>query len=366
MKKILIAITDAGNAHRVAAEAIRETFKTLYPNQYEIDIVDMLKEADVEPFNTSDISYSLFSQNTFLDGLHVGLSRLLNTSIAFDLFKSYVIGRLKEPFKEIIKERDPDIVICNHPVPTIVLSEIKKEEGTFKYVVTVLDLITFFRPLADLNADLITAPTEEIASKIATYGVPINKIYYPMFPFHPRLRKTRSKNAVAKELGIDAKKPIILITGGGLGLKTMKSGILQLASNSNLQLLIVAGKLKSFREELEEIYSTRSNIKVFGYVNNMQDYINAADIVIAKPGATTIMECDLLNKKAIFTKRVGHVEMGHDQYIKNNPRFRYIGNDWNSLPGLVEELLSFDQSNNLTTRNISESEDIVRKITSII
>lgn len=366
MKKILIAITDAGNAHKVAAEAVKETFSTTFPGDFEIVIVDMLKEADVEPFNTSDISYSLFSQNTFLDNINIGLSKLLNTSLPFDVFKSYVVGRLKQPFLDILAEHKPDIVICNHPIPAMVLSTIRTEQKSFKYVINVLDLVTFFKPLADINADLITAPTQELATKIAAYVIPMNKIEAPLFPFHPRLKSARNKKEVSKELGFDPTKPIILITGGGLGLKTMRDGIAELAKRKDIQLIIIAGKLQSFKRELEDLYLEKENVKIFGFVNNMQDYLNSSDIVIAKPGATTIMECELFGKKAIFTKRVGHVEMGHDQYIKNNPRFRYIGNDWNLLEGMVNELLDIDFKKKKSDRSLEETETIVKKIKELL
>src|SRR5690606_32533281 len=101
-KKILIAMTDAGNAHRIAAEAIEYTFNKLYPDQYEVKIIDILKEADVEPFNTSDTSYSLVSKNTFLDNFNIFISKILNKSIPFDFFKSYTINMMYEAVKEIV------------------------------------------------------------------------------------------------------------------------------------------------------------------------------------------------------------------------------------------------------------------------
>jgi len=367
-KKILIAMTDAGNAHRIAAEAIEYTFNKLYPDQYEVKIIDILKEADVEPFNTSDTSYSLVSKNTFLDNFNIFISKILNKSIPFDFFKSYTINMMYEAVKEIVDGFKPDLVICNHPVPAMVLGELRKNASSFKYVVTILDLVTFFRSLADQNADLIFAPTTEIVSSIVRFGVELEKIVYPLFPLHPKLKEAKTKKEIAQDLSFDISKPIVLITGGGLGTRTLRDAIMRLCKRSDLQLIIVTGRLSYFKKELEDRFKGNKNIKIFGFVDNMQDFFRACDIVVAKPGATTIMECELFEKKVIFTKRVGHVEVGHDKYVQRNPKFRYIGNDWSKLEETVDDLLEseYNEVKNPNKRSFDECERMVEEMVKLI
>jgi processive 1,2-diacylglycerol beta-glucosyltransferase len=246
-KKVLIAIVDAGNGHRRAAESIDITLQKLYPDQFEVKIMDILKVADVEPFNTSDASYSLVSKNTFLDNINIFVCQVLNLSIPYDLFKSYAVGRLKSAFKDIIDEHNPDLVICNHPVPAMVLGDIRRERDDFKYVINVLDLVTFFRALADRNADLISAPTMNIAEDLVKLGVNLNKVIYPVFPVHPKLKDSTPRDIFLESIGLETSKPVVLITGGGLGSKTLKSAIIKLSKRSDLQLVIIAGRLTYFK-----------------------------------------------------------------------------------------------------------------------
>lgn len=366
MIKVLIAITDAGNAHRIAAEALETIFKTNYPNKVQVKIIDILKDADVEPFNTSDMSYSLVSRNTFLDSINIAFSQIFNSSFGFGFFRDYTVNRLLKPVEDIVNKFEPDIVICNHPMAAIPLGELKARGSKFKYVLVMLDLVTFFRSMADKNADLIFAPTTGVTAKLEELGISKEKIKAPLFPLHPRLKDARTKRQVAKDLSFDENKPIVLITGGGLGLKTLKDAIIKLANRDDLQLIIVTGKLLYFKKELEERYSNKKNIRVFGFVDNMQDYFRAADIVVGKPGATTIMECELFEKKAIFTKRVGHVEVGHDQYVRSNPNFIYIGNNWAQLEESIDMLLKKELSANRPKRSFEECSKIVKEISTLI
>lgn len=366
MIKVLIAITDAGNAHRIAAEALETSFNSVFPDKFQVKIIDILKDADVEPFNTSDMSYSLVSRNTFLDNINIAFSQVFNSGFGHGFFRDYAVNRLLRPVEEIINKFQPDIVICNHPMAAIPLGELKSRGSNFKYVVVMLDLVTFFRSMADRNADLVFAPTTTVASKLEELGVAKEKVRAPLFPLHPRLKEARTKKQVAKDLDFDDSKPIVLITGGGLGLKTLKDAIIKLANRDDLQLIIVTGKLLYFKKELEERYSERKNIKVFGFVDNMQDYFRAADIVVGKPGATTIMECELFEKKAIFTKRVGHVEVGHDQYVRSNPNFVYIGNNWAQLEDSIDMLLKKELSERRPKRSFDECSKIVKEISSLV
>ena len=362
MKKILIAITDAGNAHKISAEALQISFKENFPNQYKIKIVDFLKEADVEPFNTSETSYTLVSKNTFLDNLNIFVSEIINYSVPYNLFKSYANNRLKNSFTEIINSYKPDLIICNHPVPAMVLSEIKHEIGGFKYVITMLDLVTFFISMGDINADLIFTPTEYVVPRLLSLGVQKQKIRSGLFPFHPKLKKIKKRESVFKNLGFNINKPVILITGGGLGLKTLKEAIIKLGERDDLQLLVITGRLTYLKEELEQLFIEKKNIKILGFVDNMQDYFSIADIVVGKPGATTIMESELFNKKAIFTKRVGHVEMEHEKYVSLNPNFRYIGNNWKILEKTVDELLRFEITDTIRKRSFDEIDKMVKEM----
>lgn len=366
-KKILIVIADIGNGHMSAAKALKTAFESKYKDQFQIKIIDLYKEADVEPFNSADISYEFLSNNRGYEQVSNLVWRFTNTYIGYQMYKGYFLGLILNASREIIKRETPDLVISAYPLTCTIMNQLKKEGFQFKYSVIITDLMTMHRSWADDQADLIVSPTSDAVSHLVNYGVNINKILYPYFPLKPELSLFRTKEEVYKELRLDISKPIILLTGGGLGTKAIKQAILKLSKREDLHLVVIAGKLMDFKNELEEEFKDKENIRILGFVNNMHDYLNACEIVIGKPGATTVMEVELFGKKAIFTRFIGVHDSGNVEYALRDPRIKYVGDDWSKLDEYVKDLLSFEEikKSKIPKRVFNESETIVEEITKV-
>jgi 1,2-diacylglycerol 3-beta-galactosyltransferase len=367
-KKILIIIADVGHGHRSAANSLTAAFEKLYPQKYDLKTIDLFEEAEIEPFNSSDISYKFLSQNRAYESISNGLWKLTNSSIGYQFFKSYLTSKLLDESTKIILDEKPDLVISAFPLTSSIIGEIKKRHSDFKYAVVVTDLITLHRSWADPHADLIFCPTSDAVKTLVNFGINTEKIVYPLFPLHPKLQNFRSKQEILRELEFDSNVPTVLLTGGGLGSKALNKAIDKLAQNQSIQLIIVAGKLESFRKELEKKYRDFANIRILGFVNNMQEYLNASDILIGKPGATTVMEVELFDKKAIFTRYIGEHDLGNIEYALRDPKIRYIGDDWSKLEDAVEDLLNVKtrEADHVISRRFDESEKIVNEMDKLL
>lgn len=367
-KKVLIVIADIGNGHKSAASALSSIFNSKYKNNFQVKTIDLFKEADVEPFNSADISYKFLSQNKAYEQVSNWTWKFTNSSIGYDIYKSYFLGRIFAASEKIIMSENPDLVISAYPLTCTIIQALKEKGATFKYAITITDLMTIHRSWADSSADLISCPTPDAVKTLVNFGVDVKKIIYPFFPLKPELKNFRPKEEVLSELGLNPEIPTILMTGGGLGTKAISNGIEKVADRSDLQTIIIAGRLESFKKEMEENYSNNPNVKVLGFVENMYDYFNAVDIVVGKPGATTVMEVELFNKKAIFTSYIGEHDSGNVDYALRDPKIRYIGDDWNKLEKNIDELLEFTprESENIMSRSFEESEKIVDEIVKLM
>lgn len=369
MKKVLIAITDAGSGHRSAANALELAFTKLYPGDYEVKIVDLFKTADVEPFNTSDSFYSLVSRNRKFEVINNLGFKILNTEFAYTFFYSYTIHRLYEECLKVIEEEQSDVIISTHPVVSMIMREIKLRNPKVKSVTVITDLITLFRGWADDKADLVFAPTNDAVNTLVKMGVDVTKIIYPLFPLNPALASYRSKEEVIKELGFNATDPIVLITAGGVGINSIIKAIEMLAKSEQYQIIVIAGRLKVYRTKLEKLFASSMRVKVFGFVTTIQDYINACDIIVAKPGPATILEVELFKKKAVFTRRIGEQEIGNVDYLMRNPNFRYIDDDYSTLASTLNQLLKLqlrEPAKPYNARSFDESEHIVKEVVKIL
>ena len=115
--------------------------------------------------------------------------------------------------------------------------------------------------------------------KILPFGIPINK----------KFTKNMSKSEARKELGI-ADKQTLLLMAGGTGFGNLAALIRQLDDlDLDFQILAVCGSNKRLKSRLSKL-SVKRNLHVYGFVNNVDVMMDAAECICTKPGGLTTSE----------------------------------------------------------------------------
>lgn len=367
MKRVLIIIGDAGGGHVSAARSLSQTFAKLYPNQYQVAVVDILKASGVRPFVNSFEIYKKVNEKRLYEFIYNIVGFITSSAIGYFVYKQYVIAKLYRVVKRIVNSYNPDLVIANNSIITPLIEAMKREGAHFKTAVLVTDIVRIFRGWADRYADLLISPTRQATRKLIRYGVHPRKIRSPLFPINPQLANFRSREEVLKELGLKTEGlKTILITSGGFGVLALEHALDKLAQDARLQLIVLAGRIEDFRQKLSERYQNNPRIKILGFVENIQDYYNACDIVVGKPGPATIIEAELFQKKTVLTKRIGIQEKGNAEYAKKNPNFSYIGPRWWLLKRELDRLLELEPQPFAERRDFGECERIVKYLVRLI
>ncbi|MBR6981661.1 MAG: undecaprenyldiphospho-muramoylpentapeptide beta-N-acetylglucosaminyltransferase [Prevotella sp.] len=118
------------------------------------------------------------------------------------------------------------------------------------------------------------------------------------------LETTLSREEAAKKLGLDPKKPILLIVGGSLGALTLNESVLQhldMVEGANVDILWQTGKyyIENIRQQLSQ-RKPIANLKPTDFISDMGAAYRAADLVIGRAGASSISEFCLLGKPVIL------------------------------------------------------------------
>lgn len=146
------------------------------------------------------------------------------------------------------------------------------------------------------------------ASRARYVGVPVRPEYVPYSKDQQRSAK--------QALGFDADMPLIVVTGGGLGARRLNEAVARTISMLTQQtnVILITGKVlyESVRELLPED-TAQYHIESF-VGEEMVDMLGAADIVVARAGATTILELAALAKPTILVPN-GFLTGGHQ--LKN-------------------------------------------------
>ena len=116
------------------------------------------------------------------------------------------------------------------------------------------------------------------------------------------------KNRIRKEIGFNNDLPIVLAFGGSQGAKSINESlkdIIKSRANDNYNLMWATGKegYEIIKSELDKQGVNVDNIetvKLVPYIYNMDELMNAVDLVVARSGAMTITEISNVGVPAIF------------------------------------------------------------------
>lgn len=144
------------------------------------------------------------------------------------------------------------------------------------------------------------AVAHAVAMPKEVYSYPKGKTYETGVPISADyvMVTAERQTAYKTELGLDPKNPVVLVTGGGLGAQRLNEAVAQIskaliARHPRLRIVHVAGRGKV--DSLTALYKKALGIKaaqvvVEEFVDGFYRYSGAADVIIARAGATNLAE----------------------------------------------------------------------------
>lgn len=211
-----------------------------------------------------------------------------------DVFK--VIGGFLQSFVKLILWR-PDVVFT---------------KGGFVCLPVGMAAHVLRIPLVIHDSDAHPGLTNRIlsrwATKIAT-GAPLEYYHYPKskatyvgVPISTAFKPVTSKQQeeLKRQWGVDPHRPLTVVTGGGLGANRLNKLTLDVlgALQEYSSVILVSGA--GHYDTLRETHKDTKTFKLLKFVSTMHELLGAADVVVTRAGATTILELAALQKPTIL------------------------------------------------------------------
>lgn len=290
--KILIIYANSGAGHRRAAEALYAVIGEYFPRA-EIKILDAL-DYSTPVFQKGYPQSYLFMVNycPWLWGIfYYFLDNRLVDRIS-RLFRRTTNNLNCQKFVKLILDEKPELIITTHFLPNEIIAHLKKRHGLKTFLATcITDYYphTFWR---EREIDLFFTPNEELTPRLVQLGISAEKIKPFGIPVHPAFAENVSKAKIRQELGLDTDQFTVLITSGGFGVGPVEELVAELSRiTTPFQALVVCGNNPPLQEEISRITAgTIHQFKIYGFVENMFDLMNASDLLITKPGGLTSTE----------------------------------------------------------------------------
>lgn len=361
-KKILLLYGDVGAGHRSAARALQQAFNQRYPD-YTIVNQDLYQIADPAPWGDSNASFSYVAQTPLLRWLNYSFNVLTDSGLGHFLLRRLILWRTLEPYRQYIAAQNADIIVSLHPYTHITLAQLKRQGISTPLVFVTTDLVSLLKGWLEPDADLYIAPTPAVRARLEKAAIPSHKIVAPLFPLQPALADYQARDTVLAQHGLDTQQQTLLVTGGGVGTGALREAIAALVAECDEQIIVICGKDVALKEELEQRYP-QQRVVILGFVQRMQDYLQAADVLIIKAGPAAILEADLFAKPTIITYEIGSQEKGNAAFALENSNFHFLQGDMRRLVPTVRQCLA-NRSDQASRRHFDEALQICDHIATL-
>lgn len=135
------------------------------------------------------------------------------------------------------------------------------------------------------------------------YSYPKNKSHYVGIPINHKFKPVTSleQRRAKEEWAVTPDLPLLVVTGGGLGAKLINDAVAKslskLLKNSSVVLVAGAGQYDELRALLPK---DSDKFQLYPFISNMHSLLAAADVVVTRAGATTILELAATEKPTIL------------------------------------------------------------------
>ena len=298
--KVLITYASAGAGHRRAAEAIHDYLRS---NRKDLT----LELVDILPFTNPFLRFCYNCGYPFLVHYAVWLWGFFFWMTEFRLTRwlsrkgSLIVNYFScRRFANYLIKEKFDFVISTHFLNSELTANLKLENKIQSKLITVVTDFGVHPFWVSKGTDLYVVASGLTKDKLLSMGISADMIQASGIPFSPSFTKTQNRVQLAGKFGIDGNKFTVLLMTGSFG-----SGPLEEIAESicsEVQVLIVCARNNKLFSRLQN--RNLENVNVFGFVNNAEELMAVSDVIITKPGGSSIAEIMNMELFPIFISAI--------------------------------------------------------------
>ncbi len=339
LPRVTILMADSGGGHRAAAQSLTDALQ----DRALVTWLNLLDEHTPFPLNkVSDLYGPLVTR---APRLYYLLYRYASARSRIALTERAIYPLVRRSLTSPLLSQKADLVISVHPLHNNVPLRILRSTGlNTPFVTVVTDPITAPAAWFCSDVDLCIVASEQAretalacglaAQQVCVIGLPIRRAFLAA--------RDRPKPTARALVGLPAEQPLVLMTGGGAGIGRLLPIAQALAGRladhpAQPQLAIIAGRNRELQQRLAA-EPWPLPVHVTGYVENMSDWLAAADLLVTKAGPGTLAEAACLSLPTLITEYIPGQEEGNVAWITQNGAGAYETNPA-SIAGLAADLL---------------------------
>ena len=317
MKVLILSIT-AGQGHHSAAKSISNA---LEDRGVTVKTVDVYKQIDKNLCDAVNKGYLISTKHT--PKAYRAIYELIDSKKApatkYSL-QSIMGILLAIRFEKFIEDFKPDVIICTHIFAAQVINELKRRDRLSNVptigIVTDYTIHPFWEDVTYI--EYINIASELLTQRALMKGISEERLCALGIPVQKKFSTKRAKDDARCALGLKKDVPTILVMAGSMGYGNMPeiiSGIHRF--DKDCQILAVCGNNKKLFKKLSNSASN-SNVKVYGFTNDVDILMDAADCIVTKPGGLSTSEAMAKKLPMILVNPIPGQEDRNLEFFLNN------------------------------------------------
>lgn len=334
---ILILSASTGGGHMRASRAI-ENYMSEHDKSANVKIVDSLLY--INPILNKTVTSGYVYLATKTPKIYGKIYELTNKEDRWISFVNRLNYLFANKLLPLIDEFKPDVIITTHPFPTEMVSILKAKELVNIPLVCIMTDYAPHKTWVNQKVDAYIVSNDDMVKEMSKIGVREEVIYPYGIPIEKVFFEKKDKDLVLNELELNPNLPTILMMAGSFGVTNVFKIYEDIINiDREFQVIVITGKNQKLYDEFAKVINkSEKHTKLIYFTDEVNKFMQAADIIITKPGGLTITEALASNiPMAIFDAIPGQEEENAEFLINHNMAIKLEKNQ--SCDKLIEELL---------------------------
>ncbi|TET54544.1 MAG: galactosyldiacylglycerol synthase [Anaerolineales bacterium] len=315
-RRLLFVFSDTGGGHRSTACAVLEALQGLRGELAVVDMVDGFSEYAGWPLNRAS---DIYPHMLRMGGRPWSATFRLSDGPRRSRLLAHTCWPMMRPAAtRLVRDHQADAIVSFHPMFNAPILRALRETGQCTPLIAVVtDLIVGHSFWYSPGATCWLVPTEEGKSRALAHGLPAGRVFTTGLPVRSGFASivNEDRETVRRRLGLREDVPVILLLSGAQGLGPVRQLCRAIGqSGVEAQLAVVAGRNSRLQSELEaEVLPMQLHVE--GFVDNVHEWMRAADLLVTKAGPSSVSEALVTGVPMVISSALPGQEPPNVDYV---------------------------------------------------
>ncbi len=314
--RFLFLYLNTGGGHCSAASAAAQALRDLYGEGAAVDLVDVTANYLDWPLNRLD---DIYNQLVRLRGWPWAIVyHLTDAPRRIALLEKGWWLLIQEACRQLLRDHRAEVIVCCHPLLKAPLLQALDELASQTPVVTLVTDLTAGHASWFVPGDArCLVPTDLARCSALSCGLCPEHIRVTGLPVGLEFVAPAQENGptARRRLGLAPDLPTVLLMSGADGMGDLPCLCRALSSDGlKAQLAVITGRNEKLRDDLlAEDWPLPVQVK--GFVHNIHQWMQAADLLVTKAGPSTISEALVMGLPMVLSSALPGQERPNVDYV---------------------------------------------------